>query len=440
LSLLLLLCGISPAFAQTTAVPHGALFGASDSRATRHELDLTFLLAEGHDTDTPSELRGVGGPDTLFGGYSTIFTSNADYRWERSRVHVAAAGASTLRYFNDLGELRSMSHTAAAGLTVRLASRTSASINQTAAYSPSYLYGLFPDESATNPGEAIPAAPDYAVNDFRSYSYSTSAALTHGLTRHSRVSALGNLQHTDFIQKTSTQPDLATQAIRGEFARDLARNTAIRVGYAYRTGTFGSFAAGASAADSASTSEHAVDLGLDCSRPLSATRQIVFGASIGSSAIKVPPFLLDATDAADTGRLYRASSDLSLRGEFKTWRIGGRYQRGWEYVAQLRQPVFLDGFAGDLTALITRRLDLAASARYSSGGSALLRDALTLDTYSADVRIRYALTRAFAAYGEYLYYFYDFNGLAQLAPGVPRRLERNGVRAGLTLWVPVFRR
>ena len=62
------------------------------------------------------------------------------------------------------------------------------------------------------------------------------------------------------------------------------------------------------------------------------------------------------------------------------------------------------------------------------------------DTYTGDVRLRYALTRTFAAYVEYLYYFYDSRGSVPIAPGIPAGLERNGVRAGLTLRVPALRR
>jgi hypothetical protein len=44
-----------------------------------------------------------------------------------------------------------------------------------------------------------------------------------------------------------------------------------------------------------------------------------------------------------------------------------------------------------------------------------------------------------AAYSEYLYYVYDFRGTTQLTPGIPLQLERSGLRAGLTVLLPVFR-
>ena len=61
-------------------------------------------------------------------------------------------------------------------------------------------------------------------------------------------------------------------------------------------------------------------------------------------------------------------------------------------------------------------------------------------TYTGTVRLSYPVTRTFAAHVEYLYYFYDTLGSTPIAPGIASRVERNGVRAGLTLRVPALRR
>jgi hypothetical protein len=81
-----------------------------------------------------------------------------------------------------------------------------------------------------------------------------------------------------------------------------------------------------------------------------------------------------------------------------------------------------------------------ASARYSSGESALRQDGFWFDTYTGDLRVRYALTRKLAAFADYFYYYYDFKGDPRLLVGIPPTLERSGIRAGLMLWVPVLPR
>lgn len=436
----LLLCVAAPAFPQTTSLPHGSLF-SGDSSPARQKLDLSFTLAEAYDSDTPDELRGIGigTTETLFNGYSTIFSPGADYRLDKPRVEVAATALSEFRYFNELDEFRAVSHSGAIGLNGRLGSRTSLLLNQSLAYSPSYFYGLFPSDPAHYPGEPIPPAPDYAVSGFASYSYATSVALTHNLSRRNRVSANGDLQYTDFVEETNAQPDLATRGVSGDFTRNLTRNAALRMGYRYREGTFGPFPLGeGTVLEDAAYSEHGVEGGVGYARPLSATRRFEFAARFGASAVSVPPFLLAGSDS---DRLYRATSDMSLQYQFKTVAVGGYYRRGLDYVPQLRRPVFTDGVSANLAALLTARMDLTANAAYTSGSSAVfLVDSSNLETYTADVRLRYALTRGVAAYAEYLYYFYDLGSFVQLGAGVPHRLERNGVRAGLMLRAPVFRR
>ena len=108
-------------------------------------------------------------------------------------------------------------------------------------------------------------------------------------------------------------------------------------------------------------------------------------------------------------------------------------------MADLSTPVFADSFSADLNGLLTPRMDLSAGVGYSTGQSTSVVNASTFDTYTASVRVRHALTRAWAVYAQYLYYFYDF-GRAQVPIGVPSSMERNGVRVGITVWVPVIRR
>ncbi len=128
------------------------MFGGGATRPARHNLDLTFSLAEAHDSDSPTEAGADSPAATPFDGYSTMLTGNVDYRWDGSRVQFRVGEASAVRYLNDAGELRVVSHTAAAGVSANLGSRTSVLLNQTVAYSPSDLYSLFPSDSVVSPG------------------------------------------------------------------------------------------------------------------------------------------------------------------------------------------------------------------------------------------------------------------------------------------------
>ena len=85
-------------------------------------------------------------------------------------------------------------------------------------------------------------------------------------------------------------------------------------------------------------------------------------------------------------------------GFSRSWTTRATYRRGLEYIADLTQPVFANGFTAEIGGLCTSRVDFLPRQVTASGASALNRSALTFDTSSADVRVRYALTSNLALY------------------------------------------
>lgn len=422
-----------PVFSQSTGtfVPAGAVFGAADNRRVRHGLDVTVSVVEGYDSDTPAD-SGVS--DVVITGPSIMLIGNTQYRWRRSRVQVGATGESVVRNYSRFEDANGVSYSAGAGLSARLDGRTTLFVNQTAAYSPSYLYMLFPGGAVRNPGDASPAAPDYTITHTDSYLYGTTLTVSRGLTTRSRLSATGDLQYTLFPSDPTR--DQNYRGIRGEYSRSVSKHMSLRAGYRHRTGRFWQMTSQTLEQPQVSGTEHAVDLGADWSRRLSATRGVTLGLTIGSSSMTTSAL---PVDAARAGRFVRLVAEASGNYEFSTnWTAGGTYKRGLEYVAPLGEPVLANGFSAELNGLIHPRVQVTASTRYSSGASALHRSALAYDTYGTELRLRYALARSWAIYGQYFHYFYDFrqDPLRDMPPG----LKRNGVRVGLTLWAPALRR
>lgn len=417
----------------------GGLFGDTKARPPgRHNVDLSISVVEANDSEAPPELAGIAPPEAVLGGFSTMVIGEAEYRWQGPRVQVGATGASVLRHYTALEGSGTRSHSGGVGVSARLDGRTTLLANQTAAYSPSHLLSLFPGMNVINPGDATPLAPDYAVSNTESYSYRTNLQLTRGLSRRSHASVTGEFHYIDYLSRTSARRDLDSRGLRGDYSRNLARNLVVRLGYRYRTGTFDDGAApSAPGADVTASTEHGVAVGLEYSRPLSATRQMAFAVEIGSSDVS----RAGAAAVSRVDRVTRLSGDASAVWQFtRTWQTRVAFRRGVEYVTQLSEPVFITGISADLAGLLTPRLDVEVGTRYSTGASALTPAALAFDTYGSDVRLRYGLTRTLAIYGQYVYYFYDFQQNALLPSGIPPGLERNGIRAGFTLWIPAVRR
>jgi hypothetical protein len=425
------LLGVTPASGQTELVGRGpGVFGGTrPETAPREELVIAASVAGAYDSDAPPELFQLVDPsEHIFSGRSALLLGGADYR--RSGVVQVLAGAQTsLRYAPDDSGLRVLNHDAGLSLSTDLPQRFTLSVEQRAAYSPS-LFGLFPADAAAA-GELPALTPEYAVADAGGYSYSGQVGLARPVGRRNLFSGAAELQYADYRLETVNRRDLATHGASAAYSRDVRRNSTLRVGYRYRTGEFGFSNFG-------TTTEHGVDIGFSHLKPLSRTRRAELTFSLGSSTVGVPR----AAEAADViGRRYLASGSAAARYEFaRTWQVRGSVQRGVEYVPEFTEPVFADGFTTSLEGLITRRLDLVMSAGYSRGASALIADSFELDTYTGTVRLRYALARSYALYVQAFHYRYESSGEAARLPDARRLIERTGVRAGLTFWVPVLQR
>jgi hypothetical protein len=180
---------------------------------------------------------------------------------------------------------------------------------------------------------------------------------------------------------------------------------------------------------------HDIGLGADYSRALSRSRRTRLGFTFGSSVMEAP---LPGQTFGPTGRQIHARANVLLTHRAgRTWTARAAYTRGAQFVEQVSAPVVSDGVTLSTEGFINRRTDLTASVAYSAG-SFVDRPDSAFETYTASARVRTGLTRKVAVFAEYLYYFYDFQRGALLFDALPLRVGRNGVRVGLTLWVPVI--
>jgi hypothetical protein len=412
------------------ARPYRGLFGGGEGRSGGDGLNLTATLVEAYDDNLLAE-SGPASPDApAVSGFYTMLQAGTDFSWSTPRLHIGASSTSAWRYYDPSGQVRNVSHSAGFGFGATVSERTRLFVNQSIAYSPSYLFGLFSDVAVGTPTPGIgePAAPDYKVNDLVSSSYGTTATFNRGLTRRASVAVHVDYSFTDFNEANGLA-DMTSYGSAVEFSSSVGRRTALKTAYRYHSGDYSQVRGRAA--------EHGVDVSFDHTQLLSASRRAQFGLRMGVARMELP---LEGLQGAGRGRLYRLVGNASVSYELsRSWRVRGSYQRGLEYVAELTEPVFVDAITAAADGLLTRRLEFSTTAGYSSGRS-LMSSATPFDTYTAGVRGRFAASRTVALHLEYLYYFYDFGRSGVLAPGLSPRLERNGIRGGLTLWVPAFRK
>jgi hypothetical protein len=174
---------------------------------------------------------------------------------------------------------------------------------------------------------------------------------------------------------------------------------------------------------------------MDYSRALSETRRATFSATVGATNMDVPVAL---DQAATFEQQFRFLGDGSVTYQFsRSWQAAGSYSRRVEYVPGLRTPLYATGGSAAVNGYFNSRWNLSMMAGLSGGEPTYKSTGSTYSTYTANVRSRYAFSREWAAYFEYLYYYYDFRKTLQTPIGTPPMLERNALRVGLTIWIPV---
>jgi hypothetical protein len=407
---------------------------------------LGFLIDVGEtlESELPPELRPqTASGEPRLGGLSTIVDASADYAHTRQSVQFAATASTAFKYYRQLDEVAGATHGAALRATVRLPKHGSLQVSQTAAYSPSYLYQLFP----TAAGESLPTDPDFHVAT-QSFSYGTSVAVAFGSVRTILVTVTGEHSRTHFPQQTLWRPNLDVYSGGATVTRTISRNGTLFADYQYRKGDFG-FGGRAE--------QQRVSVGVEYSKALSVRQRARFRFDIAPASIKMPAAAVNSIGLAATsttedtesvpndsglpsiGGQVRASSlegDARVVYQFRrTLQAQADYRRGVDYVPLLARPVLIDSARTELTGTITRHLNVSASAGYANGASAFYAAGNDVETRTGEVKVRYTLRRSTTIYAQYLYFYYDLRQQAELAPNLPSVFGQHAIRVGLTLSV-----
>ncbi len=397
-------------------------------------MNFTFEVAEGIDSNLSSEqdaavVAGGLGAD----GFSTLFGASSAYARNGRRLQLSGSASTAFKYYQRLDRLAALSHGASLGMRLLLSKQGYFEINQAAAYSPSYLYQLFPQVDSPSLGASIPLNPDYRIDQSDSYSYQTRVALVFGSPRGTRLTTSGEYNRANYENETSVRPGLDTRAAGARVSHAVSRSASFVLGYRHRTGEF---------AFDGPSQEHETTVGVEYSPALSTSRRLTVRLNATPAWLSVQASPLDPSTAKENRQyLYRLQGDANVSYPFRpNWRAALSYYRGVQYLVGLNEPLLSDSVRAELSGLISRRLDVAASAGYVTATSALPGANENLDTYTGTVKIRYALKRSFAIYSEYRYYYYDQRGQSSLAPGLPSLFEQHGVRIGLTLFTEALGR
>jgi hypothetical protein len=260
----------------------------------------------------------------------------------------------------------------------------------------------------------------------RSRGAGTSASLAGRLSRRDTLSGTYRYDIRDFEDDLG---DGHANAASLAYGRRIGRGSGLRASYRYSESEFLDFSGLVR-----QLADQTADLGYHHERNLSATRRLSFSFGAGASYV-------EGTRSATQERAEQvlpSGYGAARLDVARTWSISADYRRS----ASMLDGLSAETFATD-TALLrvggfaSQRSELAFSAGYSSGRAAAGSPG-RFDSYNAAAQLRLFLTRWSAAVISHTFYSYRLIGVEDLPAGMPTRLDRNALRVGVTLNLPLY--
>ena len=363
---------------------------------------------------------------SLFGGSSeTALESGVDpqavgpyadadasltYQHRSGRATVAVSGQSVVRHareaFTPMRQQGSVAFTAAGA-------RQQFHASQSVGYTPYYQFGGMTQLTLMPLSDAAQSHGDLANTDLSTIAATTDVDWNKTLSERVALSAMYNRRSTTFGRSNL---DMITQSAGARLSRRVSRFAALRTGYTYRFAD--------SAFNAVRLREHDLDLGLDYSRPVTASGRTMVSFGSGSS---ITP--------QDEGLAFRLTGDAALtRLLGRTWnaRIGAN--RSVQLLEGFAEPVLANVVNLGLSGTLQRRVAVSSWASLSTGTVGL--SAATgngYENWSAGGGLSVMVGRRGTFDAQYFIAGDRFEDGVILPPGLSaERRQRQGLRAGFS--------
>jgi opacity protein-like surface antigen len=408
--------------------PYRGLFGGPGGRAGSQSLGLSASVYGAYDDNVYADQFGfapVPG-DLRQSGFYQGATAGLNYARRGRRIGFGAdAGVGVNRY---PGRSVLASYRGGANLSVPIKRYTSLSLSSSVSYSPEFRLGVFVDPNQPSnfqdPFSAV--TPDLGVFGEPSFHTNSGVGVSRSFRRNGSLSGHYSLTTAHY---RSSELDYSSQGVGARYSRGLSRYSSLRLGYSYGIG-------GYSRAETEQRGIHTIDAGVDYGRALSISRRTHFSFSTGSALFYANQSIEGILDYRLQFALLGSANLVHEMG--RTWTAALSYRRSVDFHEGFTEPFLAQAVSADVQGLLSRRLRFSASTSYSRGLIGA-RSADRFDSTSANAGLQYGLTRYLAAYVNYVYYQYGFDTVVTIDPRFPQRLQRNGVRFGLSTAIPLIR-
>jgi hypothetical protein len=389
------------------------------AQARESELSASASVIGGYDSDATE--AGIADPrlqedGTHLGGHIGLRHS-----FRTPRINLTNSLDSTLRYYQISQRLSTASFFGGSGMAVNVSTKLRVRGSVYGSYSPQFEFTIFPTANAELSGVAPRLDYSLAVRDVINYQAGLGATY-----RASNRSALDLMYGVGQMNFAGTEYRLSSRSYAGQYSRNLTQHATFVLGYGEQEGEYRVL----SSPRRKLIRNRMLDAGVNYSRPLSFSRRTTLTFGSGSA-------MLDSEEET----FYTLIGNASLGHQIgRTVKLNLAYTRGLSLIGGFTEPLFADSVVASVEGSASRRVHLKTAADYSNGSVGFGSRGSPYTSYRGFASAGFALNRELSLFGNYFYYHYVFGERVSLLGGIPRRLDRHGVRAGLTLTLPILKR
>jgi hypothetical protein len=429
LALVVLACVAKPALAQQTAParserPYRGLFGGGvDDPADL--LSVTGSIGGGYDSNALLDPQ-LGSSNVPFGAPAQerpygFLSAGADYTVNRTRASFQALGQTTGRLMDYAGSNWIGTYSGSVGGSFKMSRRDRLTGSYSITRQP-YTYLAFAPALYETP-LGIEGPPDQAngVTSDEYTSHTSMVEYARDITRRTSMELHGGYSRSNYVGPDARGSEYSTVNGGGRLRVGLTKDLGLRLGYTY-------IEADLVGVNAQPYENHNIDVGVDYSRALSFSRRTTLAFSTGSSL----------TRDSQNSYFNLIGSARVNREIGRTWNASLAYSRGLNFSEVLAQPVFSDSVVAGVGGFLNRRVQFTSNGGFSIGDVGLSSSKSKYSTYNANASLTTAITRHVGVVVDYLYYRYSFDDRRVLPLGYPGNVNRNDIRAYVTLWAPLF--
>ena len=312
--------------------------------------------------------------------------------------------------------------------TTSLGARTSLTGSGRTEYRPTFTLGQ-PDLLADSLGASAPQEVDatQGVSELASWTTAATVGLQHNWTRRHRTSVGYDGSQRRFASDAGL--DSLSHAAMLAHTWDFLRTTGIRLSYRYADDEVEVQGVGDRPLKS-----HAAELGLTWRKAVSPTRSVSFSGGGGATHVRT----VVGPEALRLEYTVPSAFGLARLDLGRTWTLSSDYRRSVSFLEGISQESFVIHSALLSVAGQTgRRVAVALTGNFSTGDAPEGRVG-SFESLTGTFQVSYAIRRWISVVSNYSYYSHLLRGTTVVPAGFPTRFERNAIRVGVTISVPLY--